>query len=107
MLPLFAEVMEQRGDGDAFGGVADAVYFFDTGAVQNVHQTVVNVEAMLQKSALVRAVVARAGGRGEEVTLDEKIQQLICSLARDLFLKYLQLLNNFYRLLVHLLLLEQ
>jgi len=53
-----AQIVQERGNGDALVGVADAVHLLHTGTRQNVAEAVIHVQAVLAQSALVVAVVA-------------------------------------------------
>ena len=59
--------------------------------IENINKTFVNVQTVLQQSPGIRAVIARARGRGEEIrSVREKIQELVSSLTGDLFIEDLQ-----------------
>ena len=78
--------MQKCRNGNALLRVGNAVHVLHTGAVQNIMQTLVHVEAMAQKSALKVAVIARACGSGEKVAAlrVQKSQQLVCTLSLDI-----------------------
>ena len=83
----FADVVQKGDNGDALVTVGKPVNLLHARAGKNVAQAVVDIQAVLQQSALIRAVVAGRGGRGEKVGPGaEVVQELIRALPPDLFL---------------------
>ena len=82
--------MAQRYNGDGLAAVVQAVELLHPLPLEVVHQTVVDVQAVLTQPALVGPVVAGGGGSGEEIALVLQIvQQLVGPLPGDVGLENL------------------
>ena len=82
--------MQKGDDGNAFLAVIHSVHLFGAWAGEIVAKAVVNVKAVLAKSAGVRAVVACACGSCEEVAVwrGQVVKQLVRALAGDFAFVY-------------------
>ena len=95
-----AEIVKKGGDRKAFLGKLKAVFISESRTLYEVAKALVNVETVLKKSTLVRTVKACACGRCEEVTLAEKIEELVAALARyagTVYLDKLVLIGHMYK----------
>ena len=75
------QIMQQRGNGNAFLGIINAVDLTHAGACEIVAQTVVDVKTMLKKAARISAVVAGAGGGSKKIAIirAQIVKELFCA----------------------------
>ena len=82
-----ADIVQERDNRNAFVAVGKPVDLLHARTCQNVAQTVVHIQTVLQKSALVRAVIAGGGGSGKEIrSRAEVVEQFVSALAVNFFL---------------------
>ena len=81
-----AEIVQKRDDGDALLGIAESELILDSCAVEIAVQAIVDVQAVLEKSALIIAMKACRRGCRKEIALfgiGQKFEQLICAFSFD------------------------